>query len=179
MSACCQRGLYLLILVFCIASTAGADWLPGRVLRVVDGDTLVLDLRGSHYRIDLADIDAPELNQPWGRVAATQLHRRLTGAFVVIEVSRTPSAAAAVGRLRFKDRDIALDLLHAGLAWSTADHRNIAQQPPDRHPYTRAEADARSARRSLWADPRPVPPWRWRQAPSVPMDEKKSATLPH
>ena len=40
--------------------------LPGRVVRVVDGDTIVLEVAGAQHRINLAGIEAPENIQPWG-----------------------------------------------------------------------------------------------------------------
>ncbi len=135
------------------------DWLlPGRVLRVIDGDSLVLDVRGSLYQVELQGIDAPELNQPWGTRAADQLDRTLTGAFVVITGVVSDAGQAIRGGLRYKDRDVALDLLHDGLAWSAP--------PPDptyRPHYRVAESDARRARRGLWGDQGPVPPWQWRR----------------
>ena len=134
--------------------------LPGRVLWVVDGDSLVLDVRGSHYRIELADIDAPELNQPWGQTAADWLRRSLTGSFVVVHWSGT-TAHPIQGTLFSRDRDIGLDLLHEGLAWCTLGP--VTELPDQGLPYREAETTARQARRGLWQDEHVVPPWEWRR----------------
>lgn len=143
--------------------------LPGRVIRVTDGDSLVLDVRGSHYAIDLAGIDAPEINQPWGSTATARLGRLLTGAFVVVETLHDGGTAQLSGTIHFKGRDVAYDLLHDGLAWSTRrsedeSDRAITTEPaPPADPYTAAEDLARLTRRGLWSDPQPVPPWIWRR----------------
>jgi endonuclease YncB( thermonuclease family) len=127
------------------------------VLRVVDGDSLVLDVRGGQFQVELAAIDAPELNQPWGGTAARRLHALLTGAFVVVEGDHQGGGRPVIGRVRFRDRDVALDLVYDGLAWST-----VGAAADDEHPYLQAEAQARAARRGLWSDERPIPPWEWR-----------------
>lgn len=147
----------LMILLPCLAWAANPS-LPGRVVHVSDGDSFVLDVRGAHYRIDLAGIDAPEVNQPWG-TDATRALQRLTGAFVVAEVSGNGDAQVYQARVVHRQRDVALDLLHDGLAWSL-----MQSQPGDtsQHPYSAAEKQAREQRRGLWSDARPIPPWEWR-----------------
>lgn len=135
--------------------------LPGRVQRVIDGDSLVLEVRGSLYPVELADIDAPELNQPWGKTAADRLNAGLTGMFVVVR--GTLSGRTVHGSVVFKDRDPALDMLYDGLAWSTV--RAEAARPII-HPYNEAQDRARAARRGLWSDEGPIPPWVWRAGPA-------------
>ena len=36
------------------------------------------------------------------------------------------------------------------------------QRPEDRRAYADAEVEARKAKRGLWRDPQPVPPWDFR-----------------
>ncbi|MDJ0738174.1 MAG: thermonuclease family protein [Gammaproteobacteria bacterium] len=151
-----------LMLAACSGAPA-ADHLPGRVLRVIDGDSLVLELRGAQHRIELHGIDAPELNQPWGGTAAAQLQRRLAGAFVVVTRHAVDRANRTVGSIRVHDRDVALDLLSGGLAWSTVPLPDGATDSRPPHPYTRAERQARDAGRGLWSDAAPIAPWEWRR----------------
>lgn len=147
------------------------DQLPGRVLRVIDGDSLVLDVRGGHFRVELAGIDAPELNQAWGEAAASYLYRTLTGAFVVVDRVRFDASGAAHGTIITRGRDLAEGLLHQGLAWSVAAPR--ASDADSDHSYAVAEQQARKARRGLWSDEHPVPPWEWRGEPA-PGDQSRS-----
>ena len=57
---------YLVLLLLVPLSTA-AETLVGRVVRVVDGDTVyVLDVAETQHKIRLAGIDAPERGQPFG-----------------------------------------------------------------------------------------------------------------
>ena len=56
-----------------------------------------------------------------------------------------------------------LERVRAGMAWW---YRQYAkeQTPADRQLYELAENDARAAKRGLWADNEPMPPWEWRRA---------------
>ena len=66
--------LFLLPLVF--PSWAPGKTLQGRVIRVFDGDTFLVRLRGREERVRLREIDAPEIStrrqegqEPWGKKA--------------------------------------------------------------------------------------------------------------
>jgi endonuclease YncB( thermonuclease family) len=58
--------------------------------------------------------------------------------------------------------DVNLGMVSAGFAWHNKDYEK-EQSFADRAAYAAAEDDARRARRGLWADPRPVPPWEFRR----------------
>jgi len=163
MPARCRFALATLPFLACSLALAADMQLPGRVLRVVDGDSLVLDVRGSLYRIELADIDAPELNQPWGTTAADRLNATLAGMFVVVSGEVVDQTVR--GRVVFKGRDVALDLLYDGLAWSTV---TVDPQAAFPHPYSAAQQQAQDARRGLWSDEGSIPPWAWRAGGSMP-----------
>ena len=151
--------IVILLTALLFAAAASAHQLPGQVLRVIDGDSLILQVGHAKYGIELADIDAPELNQPWGRHAADRLHRTLVGAFVVVVTERI-DGYQVTGRISHKNRDVGLQLLLDGLAWQT---RVTSSKTPEERPYAIAEQQARRDRRGLWSDPQPIAPWEWRQ----------------
>jgi micrococcal nuclease len=69
-----------------------ADAVPATVKRVVDGDTLVVDLDGAEERVRLIGIDTPESvhpdasrNVPYGEVASAYTKSRLDGQAVALE----------------------------------------------------------------------------------------------
>ena len=144
----------------CAASTFADNQLAGRVLRIIDGDSLVLELQGSQHRVDLWGIAAPERNQPWGGAAADQLNRALTGRFVNVRVQGGRDDGRFSGLVMLRGRDVGLDLLRNGLAWSAVPDRGYSHLTE--HPYTLAQRQAIAARRGLWSDDRPIPPWVWR-----------------
>ena len=60
-----SRGISLVLLLL-LPLVTGAQELAGRVVRVIDGDTLVLlDASDTQHKIRLAGIDCPERKQPW------------------------------------------------------------------------------------------------------------------
>ena len=57
-----------------LAISAHATTRSGTVERVVDGDTIICLVTGAKtQRVRLADIDTPELDQPWGEEAKVAL----------------------------------------------------------------------------------------------------------
>jgi len=65
--------------LFLVTTTCLADTLEGLVVRIVDGDTLViLDATKTQHRVRLAGIDTPEHDQPFGK-RATENPARLAG----------------------------------------------------------------------------------------------------
>lgn len=151
--------IVVLFTALLFAAATSARQLPGQVLRVIDGDSLVLQVGHARYGIELAGIDAPELNQPWGKHAADRLHRTLVGAFVVV-VPEATDGYRVTGRINHKNRDVGLQLLLNGLAWQA---RATPSTTPEEQPYAIAEQQARRDRRGLWSDPQPIAPWEWRR----------------
>src|SRR5215510_433993 len=74
--ACC---LLLLLSI----SAFGAD-LRGVVVRVTDGDTIVIQSGEEQYKIRLSGIDAPEIRQAFGREARPALAGPVGGKAIVI-----------------------------------------------------------------------------------------------
>jgi type III restriction enzyme len=56
------------------------------------------------------------------------------------------------------DLDVNLELVRRGLAWW---YRHYA--PKDKKLERAEEEEARTAKRGLWADAEPIPPWEWRK----------------
>lgn len=55
-----------------------------------------------------------------------------------------------------------LEQVKAGLAWHYKKYQN-EQTPNDRELYSGAEIEAGEAKRGLWHDPEPQPPWEYRK----------------
>jgi endonuclease YncB( thermonuclease family) len=62
-------------------------------------------------------------------------------------------------------RDLGRELVRAGYAWWFRRYSTDAR-------IAALEARARAARRGLWADPDPMPPWEWRRRQKA-LDLKK------
>lgn len=135
------------------------------VLSVHDGDSLHLrQADGQGMVVRLYGVDCPELGQPYGE-AARDLTRRLVGRSVTVRPTGGKSWRREVAVVLLHDgRSLQSALVEAGLAW--VDDRFC--RSPDCDDWRQAQATARAARRGLWADADPMPPWQWRRAKKVP-----------
>jgi len=129
--------------------------ISGRVTRVVDGDTLVLVADGRTHRVRLYGIDAPELDQPWGRQARRALVRKVRGHIVAIDVVDVDAYDRLVGRVRVGDVDVNRAMLREGHAWV---YRQFTMSPS----FYLDEMNAKSEHAGLWRRSDPEPPWDWR-----------------
>lgn len=143
-----------LILVVCGAH--GAE-LVGRVVAVADGDTLTLLVYEQQVKIRLADIDAPEAKQPWGTRSRQSLAKLCHGQPAVANPVSRDRYGRTVARVACSGHDAAAHQVSSGLAWV------YPRYAPADSPLYSLEAQARSDRLGLWADPSPLPPWEWRQ----------------
>lgn len=127
-----------------------------RVVRVTDGDSIVVDSGGNEVEVRIADIDAPELRQPYGKEAKAALTALVGAREVDLELVGGDAYRRIVAHVFVAGHDVGAELVARGLAWV---RRAYA---PDAALVGLAEA-ARAERRGLWADPAPVPPWIWRK----------------
>ena len=157
------------------ADAAAAAELHGRVVRVTDGDTVVvLDGAREQHKVRVQGIDAPERAQPFSDRSKQQLSRLVFGRDVVVRWDKRDRYGRIVGTVLAakpgcdepacaKTVDAGLAQVKAGLAWW---YRQYAkeQTPAERKAYEAAEGRARKARRGLWSQPEPTPPWAFRRA---------------
>jgi endonuclease YncB( thermonuclease family) len=149
-----------LLLLFGPLVTAGAadGVLPGKVTRVVDGDTIDVLLSSGRIRVRLQGIDAPERDQPGGREAQHWLQRRLIDHAVQLEPISQDRYERMVAIVHTERGVVNEELLQAGHAWA---YRHYLRRV-DRH-YCELEEVARRAGIGLWAAPMPHAPWQHRE----------------
>ncbi|MXY58845.1 MAG: nuclease (SNase), partial [Gammaproteobacteria bacterium] len=126
------------------------------VVRVKDGDSLVVDSNGREVEVRLADIDTPEFNQPRGEEARDALKSLVDGKEVRLELVGGDAYRRIVAHVFVGDLDVNAELVRLGLAWV----RRAYDPAPS---LVALEDGARQAGRGLWADEDPVPPWIWRK----------------
>ena len=149
-----------------VVTQATARTIRGRVTRVVDGDRIwVTDFKGRH-KVRLFQIDAPELEQAYGKEAADRLYRRIGDKTVRVEWTMQDTSGWILGTVYFDDSEINLEMIEDGCAWY--DRRT----GPAPH-YTAAEKKAREAKLGLWADPAAINPMNFRRAQSSASGKKK------
>ena len=143
---------------------AQADTLTGRVVRVTDGDTIVvLDASKIQHKIRLQGIDAPERSQAFGTKSKENLSNLVAGKSVLVDYSKYDRYQRILGKVLVNGEDVNLEQVEAGMAWHYKKYQR-EQSPSDRIKYSDAELEARRRNLGLWRDPNPIPPWDYRRA---------------
>ena len=155
--------LYLIVLL-CLAVPAHAETISGRVVGTADGDTLtVLDAAKVQHKIRLSGIDAPEKAQAFGNRSKQSLSDLAFDKTVTVETGKRDRYGREVGKVLVNGRDVNLVQVERGMAWHYKAYQR-EQSPSDRKLYDAAEGEARAAKRGLWRDAEPVPPWDYRKS---------------
>jgi micrococcal nuclease len=135
--------------------------LPGRVVGVVDGDTIDVKLASGMVRVRLHAIDAPERDQPRGATSKAALSRLVYGKEVGVEPIEQDRYDRLVARLWLGELDVNAEMIRRGEAWV---YRRYAEDPA----YCAYERTARDLHRGLWSLPadQVAAPWEWRRRKS-------------
>jgi len=144
-----------------IALAAGASepaQLVGRVVGVSDGDTLTLLVGTQTHRIRLAQIDAPESGQPYGRAAKQALSSLAFGRDARVVVVDRDRYGREVGEVFVAGENVNQALVRGGHAWAYTEYSPSLE-------IVDLENAARAAGVGLWALPleQRDPPWIWRR----------------
>ncbi|MDC2963452.1 thermonuclease family protein [Gammaproteobacteria bacterium] len=126
------------------------------VLRVEDGDSITVKIDQTKYRIRLAEIDAPELDQAWGAESKAALLKKLQDEEVALEVIDVDRYSRLVARVFLNGRHINREMIREGHAWVYLEYlRDDSLISP--------EAEARGKKLGLWASDEVIAPWQWRR----------------
>lgn len=141
-----------------LATSAVAETIFGRVVGITDGDTIkVLTEDHTLFRVRLAEIDAPEKGQPYGRQAKEALSLLCFGKEATLEVSGKDRYGRLLAGVNC-DGELANEMLvRKGYAW-------VYRRYSSRQELLDMEAQARAMRIGIWSDSDVTPPWVWRKS---------------
>ena len=106
------------ILLFLTFPLAQAETLTGRVLRIKDGDNIVvLDASKVQNKIRLQGIDAQERRQAYGTKSKEHLSDLIPGKSVVVDYSAYDRYQRVLGMVLLAGEDVNLEQAEAGMAW--------------------------------------------------------------
>jgi endonuclease YncB( thermonuclease family) len=148
--------IYTILLspVVCIA----ADF-TGPVVSVLDGDTIEVLHYTSPERVRLSGIDCPEKGQAFGTRAKQAASALVFGKDVLLQTHGQDKYRRTLADVFLLDgTHVNHTLVKDGWCWW---YRKYA---PGDTVLEGLEKEAREAKKGLWADPRPVPPWEWRRS---------------
>ena len=157
-------GLVLALVAVC-PDLSWADFVA-RVVTVHEGDRLTIRHDGRSDTIHLKDIDCPELKQPYGKQAKHVIAAYVGNRDVVVRgLTRDKQSRVSAEVLLHDGRNVGHELLKEGLAWWQRSASSNASLEV-------IEELARASGKGLWADPNPVPPWKWKA--TKPPNQKQS-----
>lgn len=145
-----------------VAAPRPADCIPPRppqeatLVRVVDGDTIEVSIRGQTARVRYIGVDTPERDQPYYTEATRANERLLAGGrlYLYRDVSETDQFGRLLRYVVAGDRFVNLELVRQGYA-------QVATYPPDvacERAFVAAQREAREAQVGLWAPAPSAPP---------------------
>ena len=125
------------------------------LIRVADGDTFTARLNGREIKVRMHGVDAPELDQEFGRDAKSCLHEILQKeAFRIGTEYEDPYGRNVATVMSLKGVDLNAELVRKGCAWA---FRRYSKR------YLDDQKQAQDDRAGLWSRSNPQPPWKWRK----------------
>ncbi|MFZ4731789.1 MAG: thermonuclease family protein [Pirellulales bacterium] len=133
-----------------------------RVVGVHDGDTITcLDENNVQQKVRLAEIDAPEIGQDYGKVSREALADLVFGKTVQVVDQGKDRYGRWIGRVSVGGTDVNRQLVATGNAWHYSAYSQDAS-------LAGLQAQAQAQRKGLWAQADPVAPWDYRKAGQLP-----------
>ena len=158
-----KRHLCLALLVMLPALLA-ACWESGKMssgqlIRVKDGDSIVVNLNGRETEVRLYGIDAPEFGQAYGEKSTKALREMLADHEVGIKPVTTDRYGRTVALVFADGKNVCEAMVADGQAWLYTKYctKSFCGK------WRKDEENARKARLGLWRKDSPRPPWEWRK----------------
>jgi len=180
---------WLCALLLCVHGPAFGEEFFARVIVVLDGDTVLVRRESGLVKIRLAEIDAPEKAQTFGKASKRSLSGMVLGKRVKIVGQATDQYGRMIAHLGMDGLDVNAEQIRRGMAWAAVGWRQSRRAPtgvPLAGAYSNfaslaasrqslrdpvhsnqvliaLQNEARRAPRGLWAQNNPTPPWEWRK----------------
>ncbi len=138
--------------------TINNDYISGKVIRIVDGDTYhLLTEDNQTLKIRMEGIDAPERAMPFYRVSKDYLGKLCFGKRVKLKSTSIDQYGRHLGFTYLEDgSELCHEMIKAGLAW----HYKKYNSDED---LANLEIEARKSKKGIWSDNNPMPPWEYRR----------------
>ena len=131
------------------------------VVSIVDGETIEILHNNRSERIRLHGIDCPERGQAFGQKAKEATLALIFGKEVRILTHGKDKYGRTIADVLSSDgTNVNQQLVREGWCWWYQKHapKDVALE--------QSEQEAKAAKRGLWTDPNPIPPWLYRRLKS-------------
>lgn len=127
----------------------------GKVIGISDGDTLTVLVERQQVKVRLVEIDAPEKGQAFGNRSKQSLSDLCFDRTATLADKGKDRYGRTLAQVYCDGIDANAEQVRRGMAWV------YDRYVTDRGLYLIQE-EAKAAKRGLWADTEPMPPWEWR-----------------
>lgn len=155
-----------LLLIAAVIAVALISFLNGnnadvitqfKVVKVIDGDSLIISVNGQHKAIELAYIDTPELDQAYGLEAKAWLQQQINDADLLIEIKPVLGSYKIIA---VADKiNLNRSLVTIGYAWLDREDKKIPNH------YVSDFNRVQAMQKHIWSLPeyKRIEPWIWRE----------------
>ncbi len=149
-----MKFFFLIFLNFSIGFLSA--YTPLENVRVIDGDTIRAETKGEEINIRLLEIDAPEMDQPFGVQSKNYLDKLLYGKDVTLISQGKDRYGRTLGEIFANGKSVNILMIKSGFAWvydryaknlSSYEYQNLAK----------------ANNLGLWGTKDPIAPWVWRK----------------
>lgn len=144
------------LLLFSAAGSIQAAEFSGKVIAVMDGDTLMVMQGSKRTKIRLAEVDAPEKAQPYGDASRQSLAEMVMGRQVQVKSRAIDDYGRMVAIVSVAGLNVNHEQVRRGLAWEYSRFHNNRE-------VMALQREAQQAKRGLWAEEGNVEPSQWRK----------------
>ena len=135
--------------------TVTAPAFSDQVIGIADGDTLTVLHDRRPLKIRLANIDAPEKKQAFGKKSKQSLSDMCFQKDATYSIQNIDQYGRTVAVVTCAGIEANHEQVERGLAWVYTQYNKDRSLPT-------IQAKAKAAHRGLWAEARPTPPWEFR-----------------
>jgi micrococcal nuclease len=151
--------VWAVVIICGMLRIAAASEFTGQAVSVLEGDIIEVLHNNRPERIRLNGIDCPENGQDYGKRAKQAASELVFGKEVTLQTHGLDKYGRTIADVLLPDgTNINQQLVKDGWCWW---YRKYA---PGNGVLEKLEKDAREAKKGLWQDPAPVPPWVYRKA---------------
>ena len=125
-------------------------------VRVVDGDTIRAEAKGKEIKIRLVEIDAPEMNQPFGAQSKNFLNRLLYKKDITLISQGEDRYGRTLGEIYANGESANILMIKSGFAW-------VYDRFVKDSSLYRYQDQAKAKNLGLWQAKNPIAPWVWRK----------------
>lgn len=140
-----------LLSFYCFAQTTA------KVIRIKDGDTVVVLLKGNKQEtLRLAEVDCPENSQAFGKNAKMFTASQIFGKQIIFLATDADRYGRTVAKIYYDNKYLSEEIIKAGFGWwyyKYSDDKHLGE----------LQDEAQEKKLGLWQDVNAIPPWVYRQ----------------